>query len=158
MLKRILTAAALICCPLSASADADLANAWGFKAGTLYAVTIDALEGEDIPASFEDDLMRFAVTSDRLGGWIDETGGPSDLGCIFRGMAEEAELQLGMLEQPGTRDSALRRLATLFYDAEGMATAAVHATAHPSGYNEVQQVATCAANGRQITQYLTEQP
>lgn len=158
MLKRILTVAALIAWPLSASADADLAAAWGHKAGALYVTTLDALEGETVPATFEGDLIRFAVTSARLGGWVDETSGPGDLGCIFRGMAEEAELQLDLLDDPVARQGALKRLATLFYDAENIAAAAVHANAHPSGYNEVQQPSICAANGHRVVQYLTEQP
>ncbi|MEZ6030562.1 MAG: hypothetical protein R3C46_12540 [Hyphomonadaceae bacterium] len=40
------------------------------------------------------DLQRFGLAASRLSGEIDKSGGPTDLRCIFRGMAEETGKQL----------------------------------------------------------------
>ena len=81
----------------------------------------------DITPAFETEIERFAYAATQLGRWIDGNDGPSDLGCIFRGMAEEGVLQLDALEEAGnardTRDSLLR-LAVMFSDAEVIAAAA----------------------------------
>ena len=134
--------------------ETDLAREWGAKAGFLYEDTAAGLQGGALPPRYEDDLMRFAVTADRLGAWIDATGRPHDLGCIFRGMADEAELQLSQLQTPSTRTAALRRLATMFNDAENIGLAASYAQ---SGA-ETDAPMSCPANPVAALQYLTEQP
>lgn len=139
--------------PAAQADEADLAREWGAKAGMMYEDTAAGLQGAVLPARYEDDLARFAVTADRLGAWIDETGRPHDLGCIFRGMADEAELQLGALSVPASRSAALRRLATMFNDAENIGLAASYARP-----GEVSEEKSCRANPEAALQYLTEQP
>lgn len=158
MLKPLGLALCLVLALPTARADeGDLARDWGAKAGLMYQDTVAGLQGTALPARYEDDLARFAVAADRLGAWIDATGRPHDLGCIFRGMADEAELQLGQLETPGARESALRRLTTLFYDAENLALAASYTDAGSDGA-EGSAPASCPANSAAALQYLTEQP
>lgn len=158
MLKQIAVALAVCAFAGPALADEELAGEWGQEARELYEVTVDALQGEPLPETFDTALMRFSVNSTRLGAWIDERGGPSDLGCIFRGMAEEAELQLGVLERNQADEAALRRLATLFYDAEGIALAAINSERDSSGYNQLQHSLSCPADPEIARQYLIEQP
>lgn len=143
--------------PAALADEADLAREWGAKAGFLYEDTAAGLQSGALPPHYEDDLMRFAVTADRLGTWIDATGRPHDLGCIFRGMADEAELQLDQLQEPTAREGALRRLATLFNDAENIGLAASYAQPGAEG-PEVGAPMSCPANPGAALQYLTEQP
>ena len=143
--------------PTATADEAELARDWGAKAGQLYQETVAGLHGEDLSNRFEDDLARFAVTADRLGSWVDESSRSHDLGCIFRGMADEAELQMSLLEQPGRRGEALHRLATLFNDAENIGLAATYAepeTVPGAGAADM----SCPANPEAALQYLTEQP
>lgn len=158
MLKHIAAAIVLGALALPAAADEALAGDWGREAGHLYQVTVASLQGAPLPDDFDDDLVRFSVNSGRLGDWIDTRGGPQDLGCIFRGMSEEAELQLTILEAETDDAPALRRLATLFYDAEAIALAAISSQTDPSGYNQLQHSLSCPADPEIARQYLTEQP
>ena len=81
-----------------------------------------------LPFDYETDIARFATTASRLGTWIDGNKGPSDLGCIFRGMAQEGEVQIDALDHADTladRRASLVRLATMFADAETVSLAAI---------------------------------
>lgn len=72
------------------------------------------------------DLQRFAVAASRLSLEIDQRGGPTDLRCIFRGMAEETDVQLkaASAASTGTAQSmALSRLSHMLMDAFTIAPA-----------------------------------
>ncbi|MCI4645746.1 MAG: hypothetical protein MRY64_13280 [Hyphomonadaceae bacterium] len=157
MLKLFFAALCLAALAPAALADEILAREWGAEAGHLYEETAEVLNGAALPARYEDELVRFAVTADRLGNWIDATDRPHDLGCIFRGMADEAEVQLHMLHLPGARQRALRRLATLFHDAESLALAAAYSDGQSHIASE-DEPASCPVNPEAVHQYLTEQP
>ena len=149
-MKRLIASLVLVALPFSAAASPDLARDWGTKASALYEDTIELLESDaDIPDSYETEIGRFALTAGRLGSWIDGSGGPSDLGCIFRGMAEEGETQLMALESaetPDAREDSLKRLATMFSDAEAIAAAAALSAekGRPAELHTGQN--SCAAN------------
>lgn len=64
------------------------------------AAPVDALPVQD---SFLTDLNEFALKAHRLSRAIDQSGGPTDLRCIFRGMSEDAEHRALLLSEPGTR-------------------------------------------------------
>ena len=127
-MKRLIASLILSALPFTAAASPELARDWGTKASALYEDTVELLESDaSIPDSYETEIGRFALTAGRLGSWIDGSGGPTDLGCIFRGMAEEGETQLMALESaetPGGREDSLKRLASMFSDAEAIAAAA----------------------------------
>ena len=133
MLKHLISL--LLCASMTpvALASPDLAETWGAKAGDLYSSTLvmlDADNGNDLTDDYIVGVERFAVTATRLGTWNDDSHGPADFGCIFRGMAEEAELQLGALEtahSPTDREAALKRLIGMFDDAQAISAAAAHA-------------------------------
>lgn len=133
-MKRLMLALALLIAP-AANASPELAETWGAKASMLYQDTAEMLDtlqagyAMSTPTAYEDGLVQFAVTASRLGQWIDQGEGPSDLGCIFRGMAEEAEIQLEALETAddfSTRRDALKRLVVLLDDAQAIAVASAH--------------------------------
>ena len=92
-MKRLLTSCLLLLLPLSAQASNDLAQQWGKEAGRLSSQTVDMMLaidlGEDMTLTdqFALDVYRFGRTSADLAVWIDNSKGPNDLGCIFRGMA-----------------------------------------------------------------------
>lgn len=138
-MKRLILALAALALPFTASASQQLASDWGIKASALYQdtvsliETIDANGKADIPHDYEVEVERFALAAGKLGHWIDGNDGPSDLGCIFRGMAEEGEVQLDALYDaatPSETRQSLVRLATMFSDAEIIAVAAVHSADH----------------------------
>lgn len=132
-MKRVLLSLLLTALPLSAEASTELARQWGLEANRLSAETIDLILAVDMgqPSEVSDrfalDVYRFGRTSADLARWIDDSAGPNDLGCIFRGMAAESEDQILVLEeasdQTRTRES-LRRLASMFADAEIIALVA----------------------------------
>ncbi|MDP3495955.1 MAG: hypothetical protein Q8R82_22825 [Hyphomonadaceae bacterium] len=72
------------------------------------------------------DLQRFAMTASRLSMEIDQRGGPADLRCIFRGMAEETDVQLEVVSSATTgtaQAAALSRLSHMLRDAVEIAPA-----------------------------------
>jgi hypothetical protein len=159
MLKPILLVCALHLCPTFAGAETQLATDWSRAASMLSAEVHLALDGDPLSPAAEHDLARFAVNAERLANEMSAKAGAEDLGCIFRGMAEEADLQLRLLHMPGQRQQALRRLATLLHDAEAIGLAA----SHLSGRQAVLDThsgdpASCPANPEAARQYLTEQP
>ncbi|WP_300379266.1 hypothetical protein [Henriciella sp.] len=153
-MKRMLLALAAAALPFSAAASPELATQWGVKASDLREDTaslisvIEASGTVNVPSDFETEIARFSMTASRLGSWIDGNGGPSDLGCIFRGMAEEGEVQLDALD---TADSArethtsLKRLAAMFSDAETIAVAAAQ-SAGQDGPAAEAGATSCAAS------------
>ena len=152
-MKRLIASLILSALPFSASASPDLARDWGMRASTLYQETVGLLESDgdlsDVPESYQTEIARFALTAGRLGSWIDGSGGPSDLGCIFRGMAQEGETQLSALENaetPGAREQSLKRLATMFSDAESIGAAAALSQGDPEAMPQHTGSGTCAAN------------
>ncbi len=136
MLKHTLCAVMVTAYAASASASPETAEQWGLEAREIYAQTaemIRALENrtfDGLSVEFEDQLIRFASTAAHLGGWTDETQIAPDLGCIYRGMAEEVELQLDAIEAAKSTAQmkvALTRLAAMADDAQSIAIASAHA-------------------------------
>ncbi len=161
-MKRLITSFILLLFPLSAGASTDLAQQWGKEAGRLSGATADMMLamdlGEDmvLTDAFALDVYRFGRTSADLAVWIDDTKGPNDLGCIFRGMAAESETQLQTLEtskdnQP--KRESLRRLASVFADAEMIAIAAQHRAPTP-GFISSGSQATCTADTKAVLDVL----
>ncbi|MEZ5955397.1 MAG: hypothetical protein R3C13_13960 [Hyphomonas sp.] len=157
MLKRLIVPIALAALALPAAASPELAESWGARAAALYTESVGYLdtartgEAPTLPDHYLIDLERFSATATRLGTWNDQVSGAKDLGCIFRGMAEEAEVQLTALEAAKSADAsetALKRLVTLFDDAQEISVAAAWAARHdgqmPDGSDGVP--AACPAN------------
>ena len=132
-MKRLLACIFFALAPLGAHANSDLAQQWGVEATRLSEQTMTMIHALDMGQStevserFALDVYRFGRTSADLARWIDQSDGPNDLGCIFRGMAKESEAQLTSLETDfdilAQRDS-LMRLAGMFADAEIISIAA----------------------------------
>lgn len=132
-MKRLFAALLCFALPLSAHANSNLAQQWGAEANRLSAQTfelihaVDMGETADITDIYALDIHRFGRTSSELARWIDQSDGPEDLGCIFRGMAAEARDQLNALEDSSAAEDtrkSLSRLAGMFTDAEIIALAA----------------------------------
>ncbi len=155
-MKRILLAVFALALPMSAAASPELATDWGIKASQLYGETVDLIEAVEagdnpaIPSDYETGIARFALAATNLGSWIDGNDGPSDLGCIFRGMAQEGEVQLDALETADNRQdmhASLKRLATMFSDAEIIAAAASASAGNDTPAKAPDGVmASCAAS------------
>lgn len=72
------------------------------------------------------DLQRFGLAASRLAVEIDQRGGPTDLRCIFRGMAEETDKQLtaaGGAATGADQAQAYARLTHMLKDAVEIAPA-----------------------------------
>lgn len=72
------------------------------------------------------ELQRFGLAASRLSSEIDQRGGPADLRCIFRGMAEETGKQLAAASSAKTgadQATALGRLTHMLEDAVEIAPA-----------------------------------
>ena len=161
-MKRLLTSCLLLLLPLSAQASTDLAQQWGKEAGRLSSQTVDMMLaidlGEDMTLTdqFALDVYRFGRTSADLAVWIDNSKGPNDLGCIFRGMAAESETQLQTLEtstETQPQRESLRRLASVFADAEMIAIAAQQRAPAPSLISKSSH-ATCSADAGSVLETL----
>lgn len=161
-MKRLLTSCLLLLLPLSAQASTDLAQQWGKEAGRLSSQTVDMMLaidlGEDMTLTdqFALDVYRFGRTSADLAVWIDDSKGPNDLGCIFRGMAAESETQLQTLEtstETQPQRESLRRLASVFADAEMIAIAAQQRAPAPSLISKSSH-ATCSADAGSVLETL----
>ncbi len=161
-MKRFLTSYLLLFLPLSAQASTDLAQQWGKEAGRLSSQTVDMMLaidlGEDMTLTdqFALDVYRFGRTSADLAVWIDNSKGPNDLGCIFRGMAAESETQLQTLEtstETQPQRESLRRLASVFADAEMIAIAAQQRAPAPSLISKSSH-ATCSADAGSVLETL----
>lgn len=153
-MKRIFAALILVLLPLNAAASPELATEWGNKAADLHTETsaliqlIDRGETHNLNPDYLFEIERFSMTAARLGGWIDQTGKAPDLGCIFRGMASEGELQLTALDAGASQDqtrAALGRLVSMFSDAEMIAVASARRT-YLSPARSSSQPASCPAS------------
>lgn len=152
-MKRLLLSLTVLVTPLGlANATPELAAQWGHDAAALH-IEVDqqmravkaGIGGRgDVPEHFAEQVYRFSIDAEKLGRWIDQTPDTADLGCIFRGMAEEADVQLRKLETAQTlaaSASALERLEKLFDDAEAISAAALSA----SGANAMSAHSGCKA-------------
>ena len=156
-MKRLIIAAAFAFAPL-ANASPELAEQFGVKAGGLYQETVAFANqlrsggDADVSEAYAEDLAVFAGTALKLGSWSDAQAGASDFGCIFRGMAEEADVQLSELEEATStaqKSAALSRLIAMFDDAQSIAAAAAHAARRlekEKGGSYVATAPSCAAN------------
>lgn len=155
-MKRLICAMAAFILPSMAYASPELATEWGQEAAELHAQTtvlitvIDIGDRPDLNLDYLMDVQRFTTTARSLGTWIDTSDGAKDLGCIFRGMAQEGSDQLTALDEatdsPSTR-SALSRLATMFADAEVISVASTHRTKTPA-LTESAQARACPASAK----------
>ena len=143
MLKQISLASALALMAGSASASPELAELWGAKAAALAgesAPLLDTARQGRLPVLDEDyviEVERFAFNAARLGNWTVQAGVPAAIGCSFRSLGEEAEIELEALE--GARSArasaeALNGLMRLFEDARTLSTAAAWTARHGSGH------------------------
>jgi len=134
-MKRILASLVIALCVVgSAAADnlPDQVRAEAARllvkvdAATIAAKTKAGLKPAPLEAALVGDLQRFAVAASRLSLEIDQRGGPTDLRCIFRSMAEETDVQLkaASAAQTGAAQSiALSRLSHMLKDAVEIAPA-----------------------------------
>lgn len=164
VMKRLLLALLLLLAP-EAGASPELADQFGLKASGLYEDTVAAANAlrsggdADLLEDYIDELSVFAGTALKLGSWSDAQAGASDFGCIFRGMAEEADVQLLVLETASTaseKRTALSRLIAMFDDAQSIAAAASHAARRAEterGGTRVAAAPSCAANPADLQLY-----
>jgi hypothetical protein len=132
-MKRLLVCLAVAILPVSAHASSDLARQWGFEAHRLSAETADLIHTLDMgqPVAISDpyvlDVYRFARTSTDLARWVEGAKGSQDIGCVLRRMSAETADLLDALESDQdtlAQRESLRRLTTMFVDAEVLAIAA----------------------------------
>ncbi len=148
----VLSLLCLAAAPL-ANASPELAQTWSAKAGDLYLQTTEHMQAykyssrPPLEDSYVVELERFAYTAAQLGSWNDAEGGAKDLGCIFRGMAEDIEVQLDTLTgkaQQNEQIAALKRLSALLDDAQQIGPAAASAVLNADNTGETP--AACPAN------------
>ena len=163
-MKRLIIALALLGAP-HAAASPELADQFGVKAKGLYQETVELAnvlrsgDESDLSDVYVSDLSVFAGTALKLGTWSDSQAGASDFGCIFRGMAEEVDVQLAELESaasPVEKSAALSRLIAMFDDAQSIAAAASHAARRyeiEKGGSYVAAAPSCAANPADLEVY-----
>lgn len=90
-----------------------------------------AARAKPLPQPLVADLERFGLSASRLSVEIDKAGGPVDLRCIFRGMAEETDTQLkaaAAAPNGSAQARPLDRLASMLRDANEIAPAAALAS------------------------------
>ncbi len=119
-MKRLSICLLLLALPAPAFATPERALALSNEAAALQAETLALNATGDMPDAFTQAVDRFAITATALGGWNDAHDGPVDLGCIFRGLSEDALRQRALIAAPkskAARADSVRRLAALFEDA-----------------------------------------
>ena len=145
----------------AANASPETAEDWGARASVLYGMTAKFLNtsapvgNSQLEAEYLEGLTQFAIIAGRLAVWVDTSGGAKDFGCIYRGMAEEAELQLESLETASTQadaTAALTRIATMLDDAQSIAVASAHAARTGTSTLETSY---CPASAIPLDTYLT---
>lgn len=166
MIKRITRFSAIIASSTFmftgvANASPETAEDWGARAGVLYGMTTKFLNtstyasNSQLEVDYLEGLTQFAIIAGRLAVWVDTSGGAKDFGCIYRGMAEEAELQLETLETVSTQEdaaAALTRIATMLDDAQSIAVASAHAAR--TGTSSLES-SHCPASAIPLDTYLT---
>jgi hypothetical protein len=139
MLKQISLASALALMAGSASASPELAELWGAKAAALAGESVPLLDtarqGRQpvLDEEYVIEVERFAFNATRLGDWTQQAGIPAAIGCSFRSLAEDTEIELEALE--GARSAhasaeALGGLLNLFADARTLSAAAAWSARH----------------------------
>lgn len=86
-----------------------------------------ALPARPLPVELVSGLQQFGFNTARLSLEIDGRKGPADLRCIFRGMAEETDVQLraaGSAATGADQAGALTRISHMLRDAAAVAPAA----------------------------------
>lgn len=110
-----------------AQANPDLARSWSEEASLLEARINTSPEG-NLSEDLKSDIQRFGRIAGRLANSGSEANPlPHDLGCIFRGMKEETDIQLSHLSpEASTEDisNARTRLVKMFDDAADVGQAA----------------------------------
>jgi len=85
-----------------------------------------AAKPDPVAPALAADLQRFGLAASRLSVEIDQRAGPTDLRCIFRGMAEETDKQLAAAGSAATgavQAQAYARLTHMLKDAVDIAPA-----------------------------------
>lgn len=88
---------------------------------------LPALKPKPLAPQLTTDLQRFGLLAANFSAEIDRSGGPVDLRCIFRGMAQETDVQLKAAADARTgaaQADALDRLSHMLRDAAEIAPAA----------------------------------
>lgn len=134
-MKRFLVSAALavlVAAPAFADTLADQVKAEASRlltqvnAAEAAARSRPAARPQPVAPALSSDLQRFGLAASRLSVEIDQRGGPADLRCIFRGMAEETGKQLAAASAASTgadQAKALGRLTHMLKDAIEVAPA-----------------------------------
>lgn len=172
MFARIIAAAALsvaLAVPAWAdsAADTDVSVALAptyqsmSKAGAdLRARAASLQSGKATSDALMTQLSEFAQTAAAAGAAIDANAGPHDLGCIYRGMAEDAGRQARRLNEGAEVEDAVETVRLLGNDAVLVTPetkAEMAQTADPTGID----MGTCPLaeiSADQLAAYFTEQP
>jgi hypothetical protein len=124
----VLTAAPALAEDLSQAVQTDAVRLKAdVEAAKSRAEKLPALKPKALAPDLVTDLQRFGLNATRLSADIDAHGGPIDLRCIFRGMAEETDVQLKAAATATTgaqQADALDRLSHMLRDAAEIAPAA----------------------------------
>ena len=125
-LAALMTIALLSALPASADTLADQVRAEAARLLTQVSAAGDAAKArpaatpQAVAPALSADLQRFGLAASRLSVEIDKRGGPTDLRCIFRGMAEETDKQLtaaGSATTGAVQAQAYARLTHMLKDA-----------------------------------------
>lgn len=128
----LLSLAVFLSQPASADTLADQVRAEAARllvqvnAATSAAKARPTARPEPVAPALAADLQRFGLAASRLSVEIDKRGGPTDLRCIFRGMAEETDKQLtvaGGASSGAVQAQAYARLSHILKDAVEIAPA-----------------------------------
>ncbi len=106
-------------------------------------------DAPQIDPDFISGLQRFGVLSSQIAADIDAKDGPKDLGCIYRGMAEETDVQLQALSASHTgadQAAALERLISMLDDAMMVSEAAARALSSETPDEGSITVGSCSAS------------
>lgn len=131
-LVALMTLALAAALPASADTLADQVRAEAARLLTQVNAAGDAARArpaakpQAVAPALSADLQRFGLAASRLSVEIDQRGGPTDLRCIFRGMAEETDKQLtaaGSATTGAVQVQAYARLTHMLKDAVEIAPA-----------------------------------
>jgi hypothetical protein len=125
-MARFLFCVCLAFVSVPAFADTAQAATWAKEASVMQArlgdliMAAEAGDKVSVENALALEITAFADTAKALGAWNDAHQGPMDLGCIFRGLGEDATRQMKMLETATSPEAtlvALKRLQVGFEDA-----------------------------------------
>lgn len=129
----LVSATLLVCSPARADTLAEQVAAEAKRllaqvsAAQTAASAGPAAKPQPISATLAADLQRFGLAASRLSTEINQRGGPTDLRCIFRGMADETSKQLAAVASAKSNADQARayaRLTHMLEDAVEIAPAA----------------------------------